>query len=47
MEAIVFLFINAVKMYQFKAMDSERKPCPLCLGNIRNGFTLNNMKKQE
>ena len=34
-------------MYQFKAMDSGRKPYPLCLGNIRNGFTLNNMTKQE
>ena len=28
------LFVNAVKMYQFKAKDSEIKPYPLYLGNI-------------
>ena len=26
-----FLFVNAVKIYQFKAKDSELKPYPLCL----------------
>ena len=31
-----FLFVNAVKMYQFKAKDSEMKPYPLCRGNISN-----------
>ena len=34
MEAIFFLFVNAVKMYQFKTKDSEIRPCPQCLGNI-------------
>ena len=29
-----FLFVNALKMYQFKAKDSEIKLYPLCLGNI-------------
>ena len=29
-----FLYVNAVKMYKFKAKDSEIKPYPLCLGNI-------------
>ena len=28
------LFVNAVKMYQFKAKDSEIKLYPLYLGNI-------------
>ena len=34
-----------VKLYQFKADDSEIKPYPLCLDNISNGFTFDNMKK--
>ena len=42
-----FLFVNAVKMYQFKARNSERKPHPLCLGNISKDFTFNNMKKKK
>ena len=29
-----FLFVNAVKMCQFKAKDSEIKPYPLGFGNI-------------
>ena len=40
-----FLFVNGAKMYQFKAKDSEIKPCPLYLGNISKDFTINNMKK--
>ena len=39
-----FLY-NALIMYQFKAKDSEIKLYPLCLGNIRNYFTINNMRK--
>ena len=39
-------FVNAVKIFQFKAKDSEIKPCPLCVGNISKDFTLNNIKKQ-
>ena len=40
------LFVNAVKMYQFKAKDSEIKPYSLCLGNILQDFTIDNMKKR-
>ena len=32
-------------MHQFKAKDSEVKPYLLCLGNISQDFTINNMKK--
>ena len=38
-----FLFVNTVKMCQFKAKDLEIKPYSLCLGNISQYFTLNNM----
>ena len=40
-----FLFVNATKVYQFKARDSEIKSCTLCLDNISKDFTINNMKK--
>ena len=40
-----FLFDNAAKMYQFKVKDSEIKPYLLCLDNISQNFTINNMKK--
>ena len=40
-----FLFANAVKMYQFKAKDSEIKPYPRSLGNIVKYFAISNMKK--
>ena len=40
-----FLFVNGVKIYQFKANDSEIKPYSLCLGNISKDFTNDNMKK--
>ena len=40
-----FLFVNATKIYQFKAKDSEIKDYALCLGNISKDFTINNMKK--
>ena len=39
-----FLFVNATKIYQFKAKDSEIKDYALCLGDISNSFTRNNMK---
>ena len=35
-----FFFINATKIYQFKANDSEIKDYTLCLGNISNDFTI-------
>ena len=40
-----FLFVNATKIYQFKAKDSKIKKYPLCLGNISKNFTAINMKK--
>ena len=42
-----FLFVNATKIYQFKAKDSEIKDYTLCLGNISKDFTINNMKKKQ
>ena len=40
-----FWYVNAVKMYQFKAKDSEIKSYLLCVGNILKDFTVHNMKK--
>ena len=42
-----FLFVNATKVYQFKAKDSEIKDYTLCLGNISKDFTITNMKKKQ
>ena len=42
-----FLFVNAIKVYQFKAKSSERKDYALWLGNILKDFTINNMNKQD
>ena len=42
-----FLFINATKIYKFKAKDSEIKKDPLCLANISGNFSANNMKKKK
>ena len=41
-----FLFVNATKVYQFKAKNSEIKDYLLCLGNFSKDFTISNMKKQ-
>ena len=41
-----FLFVNATKIYQFKAKDSEIKYYSLCLGNVSKKFTVNNLKKK-
>ena len=40
-------FVDATKTHQFKAEDSEIKNYPLCLGNISEDFSANNMKKQD
>ena len=40
-----FLFVNASKIYQFKAKDSETKIYPLSFGNFLRNFSVNNMKK--
>ena len=44
-ESNSFLFVNATKIYQFKAKDSEIKKCLLCLGNISGDFSADNTKK--
>ena len=41
-ESNSFLFVNATKIYQFKANNSAIKKYPLCLGNISKDFTANN-----
>ena len=41
------MFVNAAKISQFKAKDSEIKDYTLCLGNISKYFTINNMKKKN
>ena len=40
-----FLFVNATKIYQLKAKDSEIKSYPLCLGYISKHFAVNNKKR--
>ena len=41
-----FVFVNATKIYQFKAKNSKIKAYALCLGNISKYFTIDNMKKK-
>ena len=40
-----FLFVDATKIYQFKAKDSEIKKYPLSLDNVSKDFTIDDMKK--
>ena len=42
-----FLFVNATEVYQCKAKHSEIKYYALCLDNISENFTSNNLKKIE
>ena len=39
------LFVNAIKIYQFKARGWKIKDYTLCLSNISKDFAINNMKK--
>ena len=39
------MFVNATKVYQFKAKFSEIKDYSLCLGNVSTDFSINNIKK--
>ena len=39
------MFVDGTEIYKFKAKDSETVPSPLCLGNISNGWSVDNMKK--
>ena len=40
-----FLYVNAIKIYRFKAKDSKIKQYPLCLGNISGDSSANNMDR--
>ena len=40
-----FLFVNATKLYKFKVKNSDIKDYVVCLVNVSNNFTINNMKK--
>ena len=42
-----FLFVNATKIFQFKAKDFEIKDYMLFSGNISKKFTINNLKKSR
>ena len=40
------MFVNGTEIYKFKAKDSEIiAHRPLCLGNISNNWSIDNMKK--
>ena len=38
------MLVNAAKVYQFKAKNSEIKDYAPCLGNMSKDFTINNLK---
>ena len=40
-----YLFVNSTEIYKFKAKDSDIVTAPLCLGNISNNWSIDNMKK--
>ena len=46
-EAIVFLFVNAKKIYQFKRKHSEINKYLLCFENISGDFSPYSMKKKQ
>ena len=46
-EANSYFFVNGTETYKFIAKDSEIMASPLCLGNISNDWSLNNMKKNR
>ena len=42
-----FLFVNAIKIYQFKGKNPEMNPHPLILGNISEDGIIDQIKKTE
>ena len=42
-----YLFVNGTEIYKFKAKDSKIVAAPLCLGNISNDWSVDNMKKLD
>ena len=41
-----YLFVNGTDIYKFKAKYSEIAARPLCLGNISNNSSIDNIKKK-
>ena len=41
----IYLLVNGMEIYKFKAKGSEIVPTPLCLGNISKDWSADNMKK--
>ena len=39
-----YLLVNASEVYKYKAKDSETVATPLCLGNISEDWTVDDMK---
>ena len=39
------MFVNGTEIYKFKAKDSEIVVGPICLGNISEDWSVDNMKK--
>ena len=42
-----FLFVDATEIFQLKAIDSDIKKYPMCLGNVSKDFTIDNLKKKK
>ena len=42
-----YLFVNGTEIYKFKAKVSEIFVGPICLGNISNNWSVDNMKKLD
>ena len=42
-----FLFVDAIKIFQFKAKNSGIKKYVSCLSNVSKDFTIDNMKKRN
>ena len=40
-----YLFVNSTEIIKFKVRDSEIVAKPLCLGNILEDWSINNMKR--
>ena len=41
------MFVNGTEIYKFKTKGSEIVATPLCLGNISNDWSIDNMKKKQ
>ena len=46
-EVNIFLFVNGIEIYKFKAKISKIVATPLCLGNISKNWSIDNMKKSR